>query len=197
MFLPRLAALITCATVGLGAQVAVDLNSLTAAAARFASKGFQGQQHGQSLDLHLMRGDNGGNTSWLMTRSADVQRWTLFYDINYENAPANAQTDIVLPAPRSASLKCCRGVFSDFFTSQPPIPNCKSMESTWMALSLDAAIAHLNTQGYQRGFSKVEVKRPDAPGIPGELVYVFTCPWERANVAISASTGAMVWLQMF
>ena len=71
------------------------------------------------------------------------------------------------------------------------------MEFTWLAVSLDGAIAQLNANGYVRGFSQVEVKKPDLPGIADDPVYVFTCPWERAKVAISANNGAFLWYQMF
>lgn len=188
----HLSALLGMACV-LSAQAPVDFNSLATAAARFASRRVQGQQHPATLDLRLVRGDNGGNPAVLMSRASDVQRWTLFYNATYmEKDPVAGN-----PLPRSASLKCVRGTFSDFMMSKPPIPDCKTLEETWFATSLDGAIATLNANGYVRGFSQVEVKRPDLAGCPDDCVCVFTCPWERARVAISTTTGALLWYQSF
>ncbi len=194
MFNSKPAMVLLCAAGTLAAQGAVDLNSLASAAKRYASHGLQGTHTPATLDLRLVRGDSGGNPAFLMSKASDVQRWTLFYQALYQ-VPEEAGS--VLPRPRSASVKCTKGVFSDFFLSTPPIPGCKSMEFTWVALSLDAAIASLNANGYVRGFSQVETKRPDGQGYPDELVYVFTCPWERAKVAISGNTGALAWYQMY
>ncbi|BDU71400.1 hypothetical protein [Mesoterricola silvestris] len=189
------AALMALCTAGaLSAQGAVDLNGLASAAKRFASQGLQGTHSPADLDLRLVRGDNGGNPAYLMSRAADVQRWTLFYEARY---PVPEEAVAPAPRPRSASVKCTKGLFSDFLLSKSSIPACKSMENTWVAVNLDSAIAGLNANGYVRGFSQVETKRPDAPGYPDELVYVFTCPWERAKVAISGNTGALAWYQMY
>ncbi len=189
MSILRPALTLLCAAGALSAQVPVDLNGLAAAAQRYANHGVQGQAHPLALDLRLMKGDNGGDPDTLMGRSADVVRWTVFY---------NARPGLeALAQARSASVKCTRGTFGDFFTSPSPIPDCKSLEATWLAVNLDAAIGQLNANGYVRGFSLVAVKRPQVPGISDEPVYVFTCPWERQEVAISAATGAMVWIQQF
>lgn len=179
----------------LSAQTPVDLNSLASAAAKFASRRVQGQQHPATLDLRLIRGDNGGNPTLLMTRASDVQRWTLFYDASY--ADENDQPAEASLLPRSASLKCTRGLFSDFQLSKPPIPNTKSLEDTWFATTLDGAIHMLNAYGYVRGFSQVETRHPELPEYPDETVYVFNCPWERSLVAISTSTGLLSWYQVY
>jgi len=184
----------------LGAQSSVDLNGLAASAARYVSQSVQGQHDPMNLDLRLIRGDNGGHPETLMSKATDVQRWTIFYNVEPKAhvADPTAQEGIVLPPPaHSASVKCTLGLFSDFFLSTPPVPNCHSLENTWLAVSLDGAIAQLNALGYVRGFSKVETRRPNNPGWPDELVYIFECPWERTNVAISCNTGAAVWTQMF
>ena len=194
MFIAKSAMILLCAVGTLAAQGSVDLNSLASAAKRYTSHGLQGTHSPATLDLRLVRGDNGGNPAFLMAKASDVQRWTLFYDAQYQ---VSEEAGSVLPRPRSASVKCTKGLFSDFFLSAPPIPGCKSMEFTWVAVSLDSAIANLNLNGYVRGFSQVETKRPDAPSYPDELVYVFTCPWERAKVAISGNTGALAWYQMY
>lgn len=128
----------------------------------------------------------------LMQRATDVQRWTIFYDASYKR-PLTEQA----ATPRSASVKCVQGMFSDFFMSPETVPDCKSMEYAWLAVSLDSAIAQLNAQGYVRGFSQVDVKNPDQAGIPQGLVYIFTCPWERTRAAISATTGQLSWIQMY
>jgi hypothetical protein len=60
-------------------------------------------------------------------------------------------------------------------------------------VTLDTAIANLNANGYVRGFSSVELERPDLANWPDDYVYVFTCPWEQRQFAISCQTGAMVW----
>jgi hypothetical protein len=187
----KLAMPFLCAAAALTAQVPVDLNGLAVAAGRYASHGVQGQPHQPALDLRLLKGDNGADPSILMGKATDVQRWTVFYD-----ASPTAKDELVPPIG-SASVKCIRGLFSDFFTSPSAIPNCKSLEATWFALNLDAAIAQLNANGYIRGFSEVSVRRPDGLGIPDEPVYVFTCPWERTIVAISTNTGAVIWYQQF
>lgn len=182
---------ILLAACSLAAQAAVDLNSLAAAAARYATRGVQGSRLPMSLDLRLMRGESGTDPNVLMNTAQDVQHWTLFYDASYPDPGP-------LPkSPRSASVKCTKGVFHDFLTAQEPIPECKSLDATWIPLSLDAAVAQLNAYGYVRGFTRVETRRPERPGVPPDLVYVFTCPLERTLVAISATTGALSWYQMF
>ena len=171
------------------AQAQVDLNTLESSASRFASHGVQGLPGQASLDLRLMKGDGGNVPATLMARAADVQHWSIFYNL------AGTGTDP--DRPRSASLQCTRGQFSDFSTARPAVPDCQSLEDTWVAVTLDSAIAQLNALGYVRGFAGVELKRPDLPGLPADLVYVFDCPWERTYVAISGNTGAEVWYQVY
>jgi hypothetical protein len=181
-----------CVAAGAVSAQAIDLNGLTLAASRFANGGMQSQPLPLVTDLRLMRGERIDNPSLLMAKATDVQRWTIFYGVSIR-----AGATEVIAHPQSASLKCTHGHFSDFLLSAPPIPKSKSLENTWFAISLDGAIGQLNAQGYVRGFSKVEVKWPDATGFLDEPVYIFKCPWERADVAISVVTGALVWYQMF
>ena len=108
-----------CAAGALGAQAPVDLNGLAAAAIRYASHGVAGQHNPPALDLRLMRGDNGGDAQHLMAKATDVARWTIFYDASYGKAPAQAE----LVKPRSASVKCIKGAFTDFFMAEAPVPN--------------------------------------------------------------------------
>lgn len=174
----------------LAAQGPVDLNGLASSADRYLTHKLQASPFPISRELVLMRGDNGGDAAHLMGRTADVKRWTLFY--NVEASGPSSET-----LPRSASVKCQQGIFGEYLTSAKPVPYCKSIQDTWLAVNLDSAIQQLNAHGYTRGFSKVEIKRPDRPGFSEELAYVFTCPWERAHVAISASTGAYIWYQAY
>ncbi|HLO66091.1 MAG TPA: hypothetical protein VK188_03670 [Holophaga sp.] len=174
----------------LAAQGPVDLNGLASSADRYLSHKLQASPYPISRDLILMRGDNGGDEAHLMGRTVDVKRWTIFY--NVEASGPSSET-----LPRSASVKCQKGVFGEYLTSPKPVLYCKSIQDTWLAVNLDSAIQQLNAHGYTRGFSRVEIKRPDRPGFSDELAYVFTCPWERAHVAISASTGAYIWFQAY
>lgn len=187
----RPALIFLCAAAGLAAQVGIDPNGLATAAYRYATRGVQGGPHPVSLDLRLLRGDNGGNPNVLMTKATDVTRWTIFYDTQPAGAPGPDDH------PGSASVKCVKGQFGDFFMGRPPVPHCKSLDNTWFAVNLDTAVARLNASGYGRGFSKVELKRTDFQGVSDEAAYVFTCPWERTCVAISAITGTFIWYQMF
>jgi hypothetical protein len=185
------ALLLTAGT--LGAQAPVDLNSLALAAKTYTSHRLEGPAQAATLDLRLMRGDNGGDPTTLMATAGDVRRWTVFYDATYPKT----ETEEVVERPGSASVKCIKGVFSSYQTAKHPIPGVKTMESAWLAVSLDGAIAQLNANGYSRGFSEVSVKRIDQPNITDEPAYVFTCPWERTKVAISCTTGNFIWYQMF
>jgi hypothetical protein len=141
MSTPKTAFLFCLAAGALRAQT-IDLNSLSAAASRFASGGMQSQPLPLATDLRLMRGELPAPSGQLMTRATDVQAWTLFYDVSIKGGGPAADS-----RPHSASLKCTHGQFSDFTFSTPPIPGCKSMENTWFAISLDGAIAQLNTRG--------------------------------------------------
>ncbi|BDU75642.1 hypothetical protein [Mesoterricola sediminis] len=172
------------------AQIPLDLNSLSASADRYLNRNLQASPYPITRQMVLMRGDNGGDAAHLMSKALDVQRWTVFYNLD-GNGPT---TD---PLPKSASVKCVRGIFGDYHTAPKAVPDCKSIQDTWLAVNLDAAVNALVSHGYTRGFSQVEILRPDRTGFSDELVYLFTCPWERTRVAISASTGAYVWYQAY
>jgi hypothetical protein len=188
---------IILAACALPGQAAVDLNGLAAAAGRFATRGMQGSQFPLNLDLRLIRGEGDPKGQVLMGTAQDVQSWVLFYNAANTLNATTTPSDVLPAGPRSASVKCTKGVFHDFLTAPAPIPDCKSLDGTWFAVSLDAAVTQLNALGYVRGFSRVEARRPNRPDTPPDLVYVFTCPWERTNVAISATTGALAWYQTF
>ena len=188
MSFPKIALALLC--VAAAAQAQVDLNGLESAAARYTSHGAQGQPRPVDLDLRLIRGDSGNVPATLMAQAGDVQRWSIFYDISGGVGSGPGR-------PLSASLLCTRGQFSDYHTAGPAVPDCKSLEDTWVAVTLDSAIAQLNAQGYARGFTGVELRRPDLAGVPDGLVYIFNCPWERTFVAISGNTGALAWTQMY
>jgi hypothetical protein len=197
---------IACAGATLFAQSANDLNGLAAAADRFVSSGMAGSHDPQPLELCRMTGDIGTrNSPVLMSRATDVQHWTFVYRLGAaapapggDAAPVDAAGEgIVLPQHRAVLAECSRGVFNKFRYSPKPVLGMKSLEYTWVAASLDNAILNLNTNGYIRGFSSVALVRPDSPRVSDEYVYVFNCPWERTNVAISCQTGALTWTEMY
>jgi hypothetical protein len=146
-----------------------------------------------ALALHRIVGNNGSSTpEFLMTRATDVLHWTFLYRITDSGAEA-ASAD-ARPAPKvAAQAECTKGVFSNFRLSDKPVTGVKSLEYTWVAVSLDSAVQNLNANGFVRGFSSVEVVRPDLAHWPDEMVYLFNCPWERREVAISTQTGALLW----
>jgi hypothetical protein len=77
------------------------------------------------------------------------------------------------------------------------VTGVKSLEYSWVGISLDAAIGQLNALGYVRGFTKVTLERPANPHIPDEYVYVFNCPLERTLVALSTQNGALIWTESY
>jgi hypothetical protein len=197
--------LIPILSLGLGSAAMAqttggDLNTLVNAAAHYVSSGMAGEHSPETLALSDITGDNGStNATVLMSSAADVQHWTFRYRIQAAGTPPVAQALPGCPAPtqpqphRTVVAQCTQGVFNHFAFSPVPVSGVKSLEYTWVAVSLDQAIANLNSNGYVRGFSSVEVKRPDQAGLPQDLVYVFNCPWERQQVAISGQTGALTW----
>jgi hypothetical protein len=185
---------IACASTSMMAQSATDLNGLVTAAAHYVSSGMSGAHDPQPLALNKIIGNNGSQTPvYLMTTAADVLHWTFLYKIGNPPAdPAGAQDPDAKPHV-TVQAECTKGIFNSFHYSSTPVRNTKSLEFTWVAVPLDGAIANLNANGYIRGFSSVEMVRPDLANWPDDYVYVFTCPWERREVAISCQTGAMVW----
>ncbi len=185
---------ILCAGTALMAQSVSDINGLTSAAAQFVAHGVAGTQHKSKLDLREIKGESALVPGALMTTALDIQRWTFFYNVN-----ATPGTEGVpdMPTPMSASCKCVNSLFSDFHFSANAIPAAKSLEFTWVAVTVDQAIQALNQQGYVRGFSDVKLMRPDAPNIPDGYVYIFNCPWERTLVAVSAASGQVTWWEQF
>jgi hypothetical protein len=178
------------------AQSATDLNGLAAAAAHYVSSGMSGVHDPETLALCKIVGNNGSQVpDVLMTKATDVQHWTFSYKVGATPSdPAAPQDPEPKPKPHlTAQAECTRGVFNSFHFSSTPVKDVKSLEFTWVALSLDSAIASLNAYGYVRGFSSVELVRPDLANWPDDYVYVFTCPWERQEVAISCQTGALTW----
>ena len=184
---------VVVASGSLVAQTANDLNGLAVAASRYVASGMAGSHDPQPLELHRISGDNGTpGSGTLMSRATDVQHWTFLYRID-STLPADASAD-AKPKPRvAAQAECTKGVFNNFRFSDKPVANAKSLEFTWVAVPLDTAIQDLNANGFIRGFSSVEVLRPDLAQWPDDMVYLFNCPWERREVAISAQTGAMLW----
>jgi len=192
---------IVFASGSLVAQSANDLNGLAVAASHFVSSGMAGSHDPLPLELHRMTGDNGAPASgMLMSRATDVQHWTFLYKLGGAAAagPAQDGADIVLPKPHRAVLaECSQGVFNHFRYSPEQVSGLKSLEYTWVGVSLDNAILNLNANGYIRGFSSVALIRPDNPHVNDDFVYVFNCPWERRNVAISCQNGALLWTEAY
>jgi hypothetical protein len=184
---------IACVSSGLLAQSATDLNGLVSAAAHYVSSGVSGGRSSQALDLHKVTGTYGeAAPDVLMTKAADVQRWLFQYRID----PSRAETPDPDGKPArhvAAQAQCDRGIFNGFKYLDQKISGTKSLEYTWVAVPLDTAINQLNLNGYVQGFTKVEVLRPDLPGWSDEMVYLFNCPLERREVAISCQTGALAW----
>ena len=187
---------IACVSASLMAQSATDLNGLVSAAAHYVSDGMSSVRDPETLALSKIVGNNGGQfPGLLMARAADVQHWTFLYKIAPATPPqADPQAPDPKPTPHlSVQAECTQGVFGGFRYLATPVKGVKSLEYTWVAVTLDTAIANLNANGYVRGFSSVELERPDLANWPDDYVYVFTCPCEQRQVAISCQTGAMVW----
>jgi hypothetical protein len=197
MFLAKWMIPIACLSASLAAQTANDLNGLVSAAAHYVSNGMSGARDPESLALSKLVGNYSTQfPDALMTRATDVQHWTFFYKFSSSAPKEEWQDPEAKPKPKphlSVEAECTQGVFNNFRYSSMPVTRVKSLEYTWVAVSLDNAIASLNANGYIRGFSSVELQRPDIPNWPDEFVYVFNCPWERRQVAISCQTGAMAW----
>lgn len=188
---------IVCAASALHAQSFGDLNGLIASASHYASHGMSSSHDARPLELCRVSGDNGGDPNVLMTRSVDVNHWSFLYRLGGV-APLDAPEADAAPKPfRSAMLECTQGIFGGFKYSAAPLPELKSLEFTWVAVSLDSAIAQLNNAGYVRGFDSVTLMRPSNLKYPDGYVYLFNCPWERTRVAISTQTGAFTWRQMY
>jgi len=188
---------LVCAGTALMAQTTSDLNGLVSAASKFTAMGVSGSRTQAKLDLRQIKGESALQPGALMTRALDIQRWTFFYDVNAAPAGTDGEDAGARPPAKSASCKCVNSLFSDFHFSAKAIPEAKSLESTWIAATLEQAISALNAQGYVRGFSEVKLMRPDRQGIPDGFVYIFNCPWERTLVAISAASGQASWLEQY
>jgi hypothetical protein len=128
-----------------------------------------------------------------MHSAADLQQWTLIYQIDPGGGPATRPCD----HPQSASILCARGLFTTVQWSPLPVFDAKILQWAWFALSLEDAIAQLNSQGYTQGFTTVTLERPMHPGVSDECTYVFKCPLDRAFVGISAQTGEKLWTEAF
>ena len=183
---------VLCAAGSLCAQSLGDLNGLITSASHYVSRGMAGTPQPMPLELCKVSGDNGGDPDLLMTRSVDVAHWKFLYRIDVKAAAD--EDGMPKPKPHRAVIaECNRGVFGGFKYSSVLVTDAKSLEDTWIGVSLQDAIETLNNAGYNRGFSRVTLTRPANPAVPDEYVYVFDCPWERNQVAISTTTGALSW----
>jgi hypothetical protein len=185
---------IACVSASLFAQTANDLNGLVAAAGHYVSNGMSGARDPETLALSKITGDLGDSfPGMLMTKATDVQHWTFLYKVGAGPATPGDAQEPEAKQHVAVTAQCTQGVFNQFRYSSTPVKGLKSLEYTWVAVSLDNAIANLNANGFVRGFSGVELVRPDAPNWSDEFVYVFNCPWERRELAISCQTGALTW----
>ena len=211
MFFAKWIVPMVCASTAVLAQTTSDLNGLVSAADHYVSSGMSGDRDPQMLALSKVTGDMGSAyPGFLMTKATDVQHWTFLYRINTGHPmPPKDFSDPTLPPTQAPSqapgqppatphhmavlADCTKGVFNSFRYSDSAIKGLKSLEFTWVAVPLDTAILSLNANGYTRGFTTVELMRPDLAGYPDDFVYVFNCPWERQEVAVSCQTGALAW----
>ena len=186
---------VACLSTSLLAQTANDLNGLATAAAHYVSNGMAGARDPESLALSKIVGNYSTQfPNALMTKATDVQHWTFLYNFSKPARQEELSDPEAKPEPhRSVQAECTQGVFNNFHYSSKLVTHVKSLEFTWVAVSLDNAILNLNANGYIRGFSSVELQRPNLANWPDDFVYVFNCPWERREVAISCQTGALTW----
>ena len=182
-----------CVSGALSAQALGDLNGLINSADKYVSQGMAGTPTRQTLELCKLTGDNGGQPDRLMLRSVDVAHWSFLYRIDTIADQAAGDSTVMPKLHRSATAECNQGIFGGFQYSPSKVTGLKPLEHAWIAISLGDAITQLNGLGYFRGFSKVTLMRPANPDLPDEYVYVFECPWERNQVAISTQTGALSW----
>jgi len=178
---------VLCAAGTLSAQSLGDLNGLISSANRYVHTGLAATPHPMPLELCKVSGDNGGKDEVLMNRSVDVVHWQFQYRVDVTSQIATPKP------PHSVLAECNRGVFGGFKYSPALITDVKTLENTWVGISLEDAIDQLKATGYVRGFSRVTLARPVNPAVPDEMVYVFDCPWERTQVAISTQTGELTW----
>lgn len=186
---------VACVGTSLLAQ-SNDINGLVSAAGKYMTGGMQASQDPETLGLCKMLGHySDKQQNVLMHRAVDVGFWTFLYRINGQPEPQPGP-DCAPTAPnthKAVTAECNRGVFGNFHFSDKPVQGLHSLENTWVAASLDAAVAGLNAAGYTRGFTSVSIERPDLAGWPDDLVYVFDCPLERRQVGVSCQTGQVTW----
>ena len=188
---------ILCSGVALCAQSLGDLNGLTQAAAHYCSHGMAAERDPESLALYRIIGDQGGVSASLMTKGVDVVHWSFQYKLL--PVGANPGPNDELPAADGArqgvTAECDRGIFAHFQYTSALVTDARSLEYTWIAISLDDALAQVKAHGYSGKFNRVTLMRPMNPRIPDEYVYIFECPADNARVAISTQTGDLMWTE--
>ena len=191
---------VLCLTGTLSAQALGDLNGLITSASHYVSHGLGGGAHTTPLELCKIAGDSGDQEGTLMNRSVDVQHWRFLYridvgkDATLADAPEpEAKRPAPIPKHHSVTADCTKGVFSGFKYSPAIVTDAKTLENTWIGVPLEDAIDQLKANGYVRGFTKVLLARPANPALPDDYVYIFNCPVEHTQVAISTQTGALAW----
>jgi hypothetical protein len=178
-----------CATGTLLAQTVGDLNGLTQAAAKYVSHGLAGNHDGSTLELYRVIGNCDSPEPALLGRGIDVTHWAFQYKVVPFRPGAEAAPHLQVVAD------CNRGIFGNFGYSDAMVTDARSIEFTWVAISLDEAITQLKKHGYTKGFKKVTLMRPMNPNFPDEYVYIFECPADGKNVAISTQTGVLSWTE--
>ena len=182
-----------CAASGLMAHVTGDLNSLVLQASRFVAHETAGPSQHRDLTLFRIIG-TGGDGETPMHGVADLQVWTLIYQVSSAEAPPPGRSD---QDAQSLWVQCSHGLFSSMIWSPLPVFDAKSLQWAWFALNLDDAVAKLEGLGHSRGFTSVTLMRPMHPRYSDECTFVFKCQSDHAYVGISAQTGNELWTEPF
>jgi hypothetical protein len=182
--------LATLCTAGtLFGQTLGDLNGLAQAAGKYVSHGLSSAHDASSLELYRIIGDRDVPEPALLGRGVDVTHWNFQYKVVPFRPGAAAEPH------KQVLADCNRGIFENFAYSDSMVTDARSLEFTWIAISMDDAIAELKKHGYTHGFRKVTLMRPMNPNIPDEYVYIFECPLDHRNVAVSTQSGELSWTE--
>jgi hypothetical protein len=182
-----------CATGPVTAGAVNDLNSLILQADRYAAQETAGQRPLPRLNLFRIVG-TAAQVGTFMYQAVDLQQWELTYQVDPDNAPLPPAGE---DRPQSLSIRCIRGFLKEMSWSEFPVFDCKCMERVWITVSLEEAVARLNSLGFTRGFTSLTIMRPLHPGLSDECTFVFKCPPDHSYVGISAQTGETLWTEAF
>jgi len=190
---------VLCSGVALCAQSLGDLNGLAQAAAHFCSHGMAAGRDPGTAALYRITGDQGGAAPSPMTKGVDVTHWSFQYKLVAVGTDPGPDGGLAVPESihQGVLAECTRGIFGKFQYSTALVTDARSLEYTWIAISLDDALAQVKAHGYSGTFEKVTLMRPMNPSIPDEYVYIFDCPADHVRVAISTQTGALMWTEKY